>query len=188
MRICHAYVYVTPVKNSCEFFTPVKYSNDFVKNSHAFFTLVKNSHICEFARILHKCDERFIKTRMFVMRTYLSEVCRFLWKGCKYLTLSRGRSPSSKATSCIGNMRRNPHHVNNPKQFRPPRPPPHPNPSEPQFYIVKLGFSGEKELVCVLLVHLFVCFVRVTFCHFSLPLGVGGWLQFVIVALPGLFY
>ena len=29
---------------------------------------------------------------------------------------------------------------------------------------------------------------RVSFCHFSLPLGVGGWLRFVIVALPGLFY
>ena len=29
----------------------------------------------------------------------------------------------------------------------------------------------------------FVCFVRVSFCHFSLPLGVGGWLHFVIVAL-----
>ena len=28
----------------------------------------------------------------------------------------------------------------------------------------------------------FVCFVRVSFCHFSLPLGVGGWLRFVIVA------
>ena len=26
----------------------------------------------------------------------------------------------------------------------------------------------------MLLVHLFVCFVRVSFCHFSLPLGVGG--------------
>ena len=31
--------------------------------------------------------------------------------------------------------------------------------------------------------HLFVCFVCVGFCHFSLPLGVGGWLRFVIVAL-----
>ena len=40
----------------------------------------------------------------------------------------------------------------------------------------------------MLLVHVFVCFVRVSFCHFSLPLGVGGWLRFVIVALPGLFY
>ena len=39
----------------------------------------------------------------------------------------------------------------------------------------------------MLLVHLFVCFVCVSFCHFS-PLGVGGWLRFVIVALPGLFY
>ena len=34
----------------------------------------------------------------------------------------------------------------------------------------------------------FVCFVRVSFCRFSLPLGVGGWLRFVTVALPGLFY
>ena len=33
----------------------------------------------------------------------------------------------------------------------------------------------------------FVCFVRVSFCHFSLPLGLVGWLRFVIVALPGLF-
>ena len=33
-----------------------------------------------------------------------------------------------------------------------------------------------------------VCFARVSFCPFSLPLGVGGWLRFVIVALPGLFY
>ena len=35
----------------------------------------------------------------------------------------------------------------------------------------------------MLLVHLFVCFVRVSFSHFSLPLCVGGWLRFVIVAL-----
>ena len=34
----------------------------------------------------------------------------------------------------------------------------------------------------------FVCFVRVSFCQFSLPLGVGGWLWFVTVALPGFFY
>ena len=39
----------------------------------------------------------------------------------------------------------------------------------------------------MLLVHLFVCFVRVSLCHFSPPLGVGGWLRFVIVALPGPF-
>ena len=39
----------------------------------------------------------------------------------------------------------------------------------------------------MLLVHLFVCFVRVSFLSFSLPHGVGGWLRFVIVALPGLF-
>ena len=48
----------------------------------------------------------------------------------------------------------------------------------------------------MLLVHLFVCSVRVSFCHlyvlvfyhFSLPLGVVGWLRFEIVALAGLFY
>ena len=40
----------------------------------------------------------------------------------------------------------------------------------------------------MLLVYLFVCFVLVSFCHFSLPLGVGGWLRFVIVALPGPFH
>ena len=27
----------------------------------------------------------------------------------------------------------------------------------------------------------FICFVRVSFCHFSLPLSVGGWLRFVTV-------
>ena len=42
----------------------------------------------------------------------------------------------------------------------------------------------------MLLVHLFVClfFARVSSCPLSLPLGVDGWLQFVIVAFPGLFY
>ena len=40
----------------------------------------------------------------------------------------------------------------------------------------------------MLLVHLFVCFVRASFCLFSLPLGVGGWLRFVIVVVPGLIY
>ena len=46
----------------------------------------------------------------------------------------------------------------------------------------------KRELVCVLLVHLFVCFVRVGFFRSSLPLGVGGWLRFVVVALPELLY
>ena len=40
----------------------------------------------------------------------------------------------------------------------------------------------------MLLVHLFVCFVRVCFCPFTLPLGDEGWLRFVIVAYPGPFY
>ena len=47
---------------------------------------------------------------------------------------------------------------------------------------------GKRELVYVLLVHLFVYFARVSFCHFSVPLGVGGSLRFVVVALPGRFY
>ena len=38
----------------------------------------------------------------------------------------------------------------------------------------------------MLLLHLFVCFARFSFCPFSLPLGVGGWLRLVIVVLPGL--
>ena len=43
--------------------------------------------------------------------------------------------------------------------------------------------------MCFSRIWLFVCFVRVGFlCPFSLPLGVGGWLRFVIVVLPGLFY
>ena len=42
--------------------------------------------------------------------------------------------------------------------------------------------------VYVLLVHLFVNFARVNFCHFSLPLCVRGWLWVVIVSLPGPFY
>ena len=35
---------------------------------------------------------------------------------------------------------------------------------------------------------LFVCFARVCSCPFSLPLGVGGWLRFVIVPYPGPLY
>ena len=54
-------------------------------------------------------------------------------------------------------------------------------------FLLALGSPrlGKREL----LVHfVFVYFARVSFCHFSLPLGVGGWLRFVIVTLPGLFY
>ena len=40
----------------------------------------------------------------------------------------------------------------------------------------------------MLLVYLFVCFACVDLCPFSLPLGVGGWLQLLTVALPGRFY
>ena len=54
--------------------------------------------------------------------------------------------------------------------------------------ITSLGEEGAGLRASLLLVHLFVCFVRVSFCHFSLPLGVGGWLRRVIVALLRLFY
>ena len=42
-------------------------------------------------------------------------------------------------------------------------------------------------MVCVLLLHLFVCLECVNFCRLSLPLGVRGCLRLVIVALPGPF-
>ena len=45
------------------------------------------------------------------------------------------------------------------------------------------GLCASRTFVC-----LFVCFARVCFCSFSLPLGVEGWLRFVIVAYPGPFY
>ena len=37
--------------------------------------------------------------------------------------------------------------------------------SEPEFYVTRLSL-GKRELVCVLPVHLFVCFVRVSFLSF----------------------
>ena len=42
------------------------------------------------------------------------------------------------------------------------------------------GLCASRAFVCL--------FCTVSFCRFSLPLGVGGWLRFIIVALPGLFY
>ena len=47
-------------------------------------------------------------------------------------------------------------------------------------------FDWEREKWSIL-VYLFVYLACATFCHFSLPLGVRGWLWLVIVALPGLF-
>ena len=46
------------------------------------------------------------------------------------------------------------------------------------FTLFSIGITsrGKGELVYMLLVHLFVCFVRVSFCHLSLPLGV--WVGF----------
>ena len=54
------------------------------------------------------------------------------------------------------------------------------------FSIVITSLGEEGAGLCAS--RAFVCFVHVSFCHFSLSLGVGGRLQFVIVALPGLFY
>ena len=52
--------------------------------------------------------------------------------------------------------------------------------------ITSLGEEGKQ--LYVLSVQLFVYFARVNFCHFSLPLGVRGWLWLVIVALPWFFF
>ena len=54
------------------------------------------------------------------------------------------------------------------------------------FSIVITSLGEEGASLCASRV--FVCFVRVSFCPFSLPLGVGGCLRFVIVALSGRFY
>ena len=48
-------------------------------------------------------------------------------------------------------------------------------------FITSHGEEGAGLCASVL-----VCFVRGSFSHFSRPLGVGGWLRFVIVALSGL--
>ena len=54
------------------------------------------------------------------------------------------------------------------------------------FSIVITSFGEEGAGMCASRAFV-VCFLHVIFCHFSLPLGVGGWLRFVIVTLPGLF-
>ena len=43
-------------------------------------------------------------------------------------------------------------------------------------------------MVYLLLVHVFDYFTRVNVCHFSLPLGVRGWMRLAIVALPERLY
>ena len=52
------------------------------------------------------------------------------------------------------------------------------------FFQSCLALQEERELVCVLLVLLFVYFAFVKFCPFSLSNGDRGWLQLVLVALP----
>ena len=47
---------------------------------------------------------------------------------------------------------------------------------------------GKRELVFVLIVHLFVGCATLICVTFSLPPGVRGWLRLLPVALPGLFY
>ena len=46
------------------------------------------------------------------------------------------------------------------------------------------GLCASSAFVCLFC----TCFFFFFFCPFSLPLGVGGWLRFVIVAFPELFY
>ena len=47
-------------------------------------------------------------------------------------------------------------------------------------------YSCERAGLCAF--GMFVCFVRVGFCHFPLPYGVRDWLRLVIVAVPGIFF
>ena len=55
------------------------------------------------------------------------------------------------------------------------------------FSIVITSLAEEGAGLCVS--RAFVClFCMCFFFPFSLPLGVGSWLWFVIVVLPGLFY
>ena len=49
--------------------------------------------------------------------------------------------------------------------------------------ITSLGEKGAG--LCASRAFALFCFVRASNCPFSLPLGVGGWLWFVMVALPG---
>ena len=53
------------------------------------------------------------------------------------------------------------------------------------FSIVITSFGEERAGLCAF--RAFVYFARVNFFQFSLPFGVRDWLQFVFVALPGLF-
>ena len=58
-------------------------------------------------------------------------------------------------------------------------------------FSIVITSSGEEgaglQCICFSCICLFVLHVFV-FCPFSLPLAVRGWLRFVIVALPGIFY
>ena len=54
------------------------------------------------------------------------------------------------------------------------------------FSILSTSLGEEGAGLCTS--RTFICFARVCFCPFSLPLGVEGWLRFVIVAYPGPFY
>ena len=53
-------------------------------------------------------------------------------------------------------------------------------------FTVCFSTLGEEGASLVLLVHLFVCFCACMFLSFFLPLGVEGWLRFVIMAYPDL--
>ena len=52
-------------------------------------------------------------------------------------------------------------------------------------FSVVITSIGDKELVYVVLVHVFVYFARINVCHFSLPLGIRVWMRLVIMTLLG---
>ena len=56
------------------------------------------------------------------------------------------------------------------------------------FSIVITSLGEEGAGLCASRAFFVVVVLYVLVFHFSLPLSVGGWLRFVIVTLPGLFY
>ena len=55
-------------------------------------------------------------------------------------------------------------------------------------FIIVITSLGEEGVGLCASRAFFVCFIRVSVCHFSLPLGIWCLLRLVIMALPGLFY
>ena len=56
------------------------------------------------------------------------------------------------------------------------------------FSIVIISLGEEGAGLCASRAFVCLFFTYVSFCPFSPPLGIEGWLRFVIVAFHGLFY